>query len=302
MFSIIQKNIADIHLSLGQYENAERQMRYVIDLDPGFAPAYVGMSELMAAAGRMDEAVQWTRQSMEMDPGRLVLNLALLWTYMDLGDTEAMLDLRSQMAEINPDHLFTGFIDMLHAMYEGNLAASLESAKWVNQRMGRQVFFQRIFGFLNNMNGQYDEARERFEVSDPNFFNRELWRTALEDEPSMGCMIGWILIQTDDIEMGNALMDQTEAYLTEELPNYLDHSDRYGVDACYAARGRLDEALDAIETWVSHHHYQQWFFVRKHPQWEPLWGHPRFEAAMQQIINDMAEQRANLARLEEQGP
>ena len=119
----------------------------------------------------------------------------------------------------------------------------------------------------------------------------------------MGCIVGWILLQTGDVELGNELLDATEAYLTEELPTYISHADRYGVDACYVARGQVDKALDALEISISHRHYQGWFFLRKHPQFEPLWGHPRFEAAMQQIEDDLVIQRENLARMEaEAGP
>jgi tetratricopeptide (TPR) repeat protein len=269
-----------------------------MELDPGFAPALVSMSNLMAATGRSGEQVQWIKKAVAMDPGRLNLNLALLWAYMDLGHIDAMLEIRETMAAVNPDHLATGFVDMLHAMYTGNYEASLESAQWVNQRMGRQPWFQRIYGFLNNMSGEFGKAREHFEVSDPGFFKRDQWRAALEDEPGMGCQIGWILLKTGDVQLGNDLLDMTEAYLVDELPEYIDHADQYTVDACYAARGRMEEALDSIETSVSHHHYQQWFFLRMHPQWEPLQGHPRFEAAMQQIEADMKQQREILAQSE----
>jgi TolB-like protein/Flp pilus assembly protein TadD len=304
MSSIIQVELGGIYKSLGQYEAAERQLRRVMEIDPAFAPALVEMSDLMSMMGRHDEQVKWIQKSMAMDPGRLNLNLALLWAYMDLGDSEAMSEIRKKMEADNPDHLFTGMTTMLQAMYAGNYAASMEAAVWVNQRMGRQPFFRRIYGFLNNMSEKYEEARGHFEISDPGYFKRDQWRSALEETPEMACQIGWILLKTGDVELGNDLLDMAETYLVDELPQYIDHADRYTVDACYSARGRIEESLDSIETWVSHRHYQGWYFLRSHPQWEPLQGHPRFEAAMQQIQDDLAVQRANLAAIEsaEAGP
>ena len=299
MSSILHTDLADVLVNLGRYENAEQQLIKLLELDPGFAPAYSMMANLMGETGRMDEQVLWIQKSMEMDPGRVTLNLQLLWAYMDLEYTEPMLEIRGKMAAVNPDHLFTGFVDMLTAMYSGNLDAALESAEWANQRMGRPVWFQRIFGFLNNMAGEFATARAHFEVSDPNFFKRDTWEKGLENDAGMGCMVGWILLKTGDEVLGSNLIETTEKHLVKKLPTYIDHADRYAVDQCYVVRGELDQALDEIETWVSHKHYRQWFFIRMHPQYEPLWGHPRFEAAMQQIEDDMAAQRTRLAQMKE---
>ncbi|MFT5139037.1 MAG: TolB-like protein/Tfp pilus assembly protein PilF [Lysobacterales bacterium] len=303
MSALMLTNVADVLEGLGRYEEAEQELNHVLELDPGFAPAYSVMADLMSNTGRMDETVMWIQKSMEIDPGRLILNSHLLWAYMDLGDTEAMLEVREKMAAISPDHLFTGFVDMVHAMYTGNLKASMESAQWVNQRLGRQPWFQRILGYLSNMERDFDKARQYFEVSNAGYFVRESWRESLEGDPETGCMVGWILLKTGDVALGNDLLNMTEAYIVDELPSYIDHADRYSVDSCYIARGRLDEALDAFETQISHRHYTRQFFLRLHPQYEPFWGNPRFEAAMQQMEDDLAKQRENLAQQKlEAGP
>jgi hypothetical protein len=38
--------------------------------------------------------------------------------------------------------------------------------------------------------------------------------------------------------------------------------------------------------------------MRQMPLYEPLWGNPRFEAAMQKIQDDIAMQRANLEKMQ----
>ncbi|MDX1459736.1 MAG: hypothetical protein R3348_01650 [Xanthomonadales bacterium] len=293
--SPIQDEIADTLRRLDRYEEAERQVRHLLTLDPNFAPAYQSMSDVMAAMGRHDERVRWVRKSIEMDPGRLMLNIALIWAYMDLGDTEAMMQLRQKVQASNQEHLFTALIDMLHNMYTGNTDAALETATWMHERMGRQPFFQRIIGFLHNMKRDYAATRLAFERSDPDFFSRDRWQAALRRDPAMGCLIGWVLMQTGDEELGRDLVDVTIHHVINELPKYIAHADSISIEACYLAKGDLDRALDHVETMVAHRHLEGFFFLRLHPNYEPLWGHPRFEAAMAEVDALIKEQRDNLA-------
>ena len=64
------------------------------------------------------------------------------------------------------------------------------------------------------------------------------------------------------------------------------------------ALGEKDKALAAIETQVGHGHWAGWWFWRKMPLYEPLWGEPRFEAAMQKIQDEIAIQRASLDKMD----
>lgn len=294
MSSIVRVRLGGVLMDLGRFEAAEQQLNELVELDPGFAATYSMLAELKSRTGRMDEQVRWIRKSMELDPGRLALSNQLLWAYMSLGDTESMLEIRAEMAAVNPDHMITGFVDLSHGMYTGNLDAAQESAQWVNQRIGRQPWFQRIFGFLNNMAGDYAAARANFVISDPEFFNRSTWDKGLEANSQMGCFVGWILLQTGDEGLGNDLLDYTENFLLNQLPGHIEHADQYDAESCFMARGQVDKALDYLEVKYSHRHYGGWYFLRKHPQFEPLWGHPRFEAAMRQVEKEMAIQRANL--------
>jgi len=296
--SIIQLAVGGSYASLGRYEEAAAQVQSLLQLDPGFAPAMNRMADLASATGRVDEAIRWLRKSIETDPGRLGQYIDLLWAYFDLGDTEAIAGIRKQMEAINPQHVFLGFADMAQSMYVGNYPAALEGANWVFTRMGRQPWILGIMGLLNNMSRDYEKSREHFEASDPRLFRPEHWRAAIEDEPWRACMVGFVLLQTYDMEMGNRLLDETLDYLENELPGYVDHADRFGAEWCYMARGETEKALATLGTLVDHRHYAGWWFMRKHPQWEPLWGEPRFETLMARIEEDISVQRENLSRME----
>lgn len=296
--SIIQLEQSELYRTLGRYEDAEQQLNKVLEMDPGFAPAYVSMAQLLSETGRIDEQVQWIEKSIEMDPGRLFGYMNLLWAYMDLESPEGLEGIRQKMMEINDQHVLLGWVDMISAMYVNNYEASLEAARWSYEKMGRRPMFMGFFGYLHNLMREYDKSREALEISAPQFFDRARWRTAIEDEPSYGCFVGWILLQTGDEEMGLDLINASVQYLENELPNYIDHADRYQPAYCYMAVGEHEKAIQAVETLTAHKHYGGWWFMRKQPQFEPLWGTPRFEAAMQKIEDDIAIQRANLARSE----
>ena len=104
-------------------------------------------------------------------------------------------------------------------------------------------------------------------------------------------------MQTGDATMGAELLTTTLSYLEDELPAYIEHADRFGAEWCYVVQGDNEKALATIETQVEHGHLAGWYFWRKHPEMEPLWGAPRFEEAMQRVAEELARQRENLSRM-----
>jgi TolB-like protein/Tfp pilus assembly protein PilF len=298
MSSIIQLELADLYALLGRYSEAEQQLNKVLNMDPDFAPAYVAMADLMSDRGRFDEQVHWLQKSIALDPGRIMQFMPLLWAYMDLGYPEGLEPIKQQMAQISDEHVLLGWVDMISSMYLGNFEASLEAATWTFEKMGRRPMFKGFFALIHSMQGNYAEARKALEIAGPQFFDRARWRAAIEDEPEKGCFAGWLMLRTGDEEMGQSLISTSINYLENELPGYIAHADRYNGSSCYAAIGDYEKAMNVFEMRVDHKHYSGWWFLRMQPQFEPLWGTPRFEAAMQKIENDLAIQRANLARMD----
>ena len=201
------------------------------------------------------------------------------------------------MTQLDEDHPWISYLGGVHAMYIDNYPAALEQMKSFGQQMPSSPYPYRINGYLYNMMRDYARARASFELSDPAFFDRSTWRSSIEEDPRQGCRTAWILTQTGDATMGAELLTATLSYLEDELPGYMEHADRYGTEWCYVVRGDNEKALAAIETAVEHGHFQGWYFWRKHPEMQPLWGTPRFEAAMQRVAEELARQRENLSRM-----
>jgi hypothetical protein len=108
-------------------------------------------------------------------------------------------------------------------------------------------------------------------------------------------------MRTGDEQSGLQLLAQSAEYLDGTLPRYIEDSHRYDVARCYVALGDPERALAAIEARFAHGHYGGWPLLRRWPLFEPLWGDPRFEAALQQAEQATARQREEVIRAEAAG-
>jgi tetratricopeptide (TPR) repeat protein len=299
MSSIFRTNLAWHLRQVGQLDQAEALYQEIIRLDAGFATAYNGLSLVESQRGSFDEELRWKAKGVEIDPGNINGWLSLMWPYMRMGETAPFENLRRRIESIDDQNVALGWIDTYSSMYANNNAAALEHLDWIYQKTGGDPFMYRFKGYIYNHMRQYAQARTAWEISDPEFFDRARWREGIEDKAEHGCLVADILIRTGDEDMGRELLQQATDYLENELPQYVDHADRWSIYPCYLALGEPDKAMDAIEQRVEHGHGFAWFFMRKEPQYEALWGTPRFEAVWQKIQDKLAGQRERAARITE---
>jgi tetratricopeptide (TPR) repeat protein len=300
MSSIIRLNHIDKLRTLGRYEETEAELVSLIELDPGFPAAYSGMAALMSITGRFDEEVMWRQKGIERDPGRIFSYMSIGFALLNMGDLEAVADIRQTMDDIDSGHVSIGWLDTLTSTYRQNYPAALESGNWLGQKLGSVPSFQGFLGFVHIMNGDYQKARQKFEIAEPRYWNRASWRAAIEKDSGLGCTVATTMMHTGDEEMGNDLLRMVISYLETELPNYIEDADRYDYTGCYAAAGDYEKALDAFEITVDHGHYGFWWAWINFPTFEPLRGNPRWEAGMAKIHERNAQQRENLARIQAQ--
>jgi len=296
--SIIQANLATQYRRMGRYAEAEQQLDRLEQLDPDFPVVFAARADLASDRGHIDEQIRWLWKSAEADPGRLTHYIPLMWAYVDIGDIEPLDDIRKRMAAINEQHALLGIADLVSSVYSGNYEAAMESARWAFERMGAPPFFGTVLGYLNLLKRDYPAALDAFETAIPGLFDRAKWSATIEERPDDGCIVGWVMQLAGDAEMGVELLQTSLEYLEQDLPRYIRHADRYWIDSCYLAVGEPEKALLAIETRMNHEHFDGWWWPRKLALYEPLWGDPQFEAAMQKVEDAMAVQRANLARMD----
>lgn len=301
--SILQYEIAEKLTFLGRFEEAEAKLRELMKMDPDFPVSQAGLTNIYNQTGQFDKAVLTYRDLIGLSPQDIGQYPNLAFTMLNLGEPEAIPRIRSQMEEIDDEHFSLGVLSMFENIYDNNWSAALETGEWVNQQIGRQPGFQNFIGFLHAMNHDYPKALAAFELQEPAFTDPSQFRAGIERQTTLGCTVGWLMTLTGDEAQGEQLINMTVNYIENELPNYVDHADRFGLENCYLVTGDIEKALTSIETSFEHGHLGGWWITSKVPWFEPVRGHPRFEAAMQGVRDRMAAQRENLARIDaEAGP
>lgn len=95
-----------------QWAEAERQFKRSIELNPRYSTAHQWYANLLTAMGRFDEAVREMRTAMDIDPLSLIANAALGWTLYYAGDYHAAIQQLDQTLKLNADfelaHLWRG--------------------------------------------------------------------------------------------------------------------------------------------------------------------------------------------------
>jgi TolB-like protein/cytochrome c-type biogenesis protein CcmH/NrfG len=296
----IQTEIGEQLQQLGRYESAEQQLRRVIQLNPDFVSAYGVMASLMQDTGRFDEQMLWLKRAEKLDPGNIQRYMQQAWALLDMDDRNGMSMVREKMLEIDDQHFSVGLLEAIDSISQGRYESAIESGRWVEKQIGDIPNFQDFFGWTYVFNGEYAKARDAFAVAYPEYFDRETWRKGLEKSPYIGCYLAWVSQRANAGDPMTELVNISLAYLENELPLYIDHADRYNDGACYMMTGDHEKALEALETGVAHGHYTQWWLFFKTPIFEPLFGDPRFEALLQQVRDQAAQQRANWASMEAQ--
>lgn len=303
--SVIRRALVNSLAVRGFNDEAQRELDRLFDLDPDFVPALATQADLARRRGQLDEQIAWLRRAVARDANNFGLYSAMLWTYLDLEDPEAIERLRDQMlTRVSEDHLYIAWVDAISTMGAGNPDASLEHMAWIYERMNRFPYVKAVQGFLHTQKGDAVRAREAFEVYNPSLFDPETWYDAIVDMPPEACFAGWMMMNTGEEARGRALVDEAVRYLEEELPRYVKDPYNYGLEDCYLIQGDVAKALDVIETRWANRQLSGWFFYEKRPYFEPLLREPRFREIYEQRRALMAEQRANLARMElaEAGP
>ena len=292
--SIIRINLADLYTQTGEFSKAEEQLARVSQLDPDFVSVFRVRANLAQATGQFDREVTVLNEAIERDPGHLNYYSSLVFAYLNLAWLEPVEDVRQQVADINAQHFVMGIIDMISSMYQGNFDGALETAKWTAERSGNVPFMHRIISYNHALKEDFQAARDALEFVEPRYFDPGRWREAIEFNASDACLAGYLMLRTGDETLGTELLSVTTKYLSEELPTYIQHADRYSIEDCLIAQGEIDGALRAIETRFEHHHYQFWWWLRLSPLYRPLRGEPRFEAALERVEADIKVQREAL--------
>ena len=286
------------HLArINHYPEAERELRIALDLDPNYYPARQWMDFVMAGQGHLDQAYYWAEQATEADPNSPFTGIGQLFIAVDLRDRPRLEALVEALRGSDAPGWQQAMGEMALAALDRRYAAMLE----IITGFEGSPFEAMLVDIKTNqhaLTGQWPEVIALQRISTPGFFEPDAQRAAIAEKPQLACVVGYALRRTGDEELGKLLIESTIDYGLNELSRWVRHADqRIDLPVCQAAAGRMEEALEALETRFSSGGYQGWMFYRDLEPFEPLLGDPRFEALMQDVEAEMDRQRANLATL-----
>ena len=169
----IDPTLAPAHTVLGavaheyewEWEEAEKQLLWAIELNPNYATAHQWYSELLATLGRMDESVREARIAQELDPFSLIIN-TVAGNYLVLsGEVEAGFAELEKVEEMDP--LFPPLYLIRHFCYAW-IGDEVNSAKdWIR--------FKEVSATTEQQKGSVRELRAAFDTGGlPGFYETVL--------------------------------------------------------------------------------------------------------------------------------
>ena len=299
--SIDQLELGDVYQKLGQFDEAEKHYQAVLDRDPTFSTAFQYMGLLMEETGRFDEMLYWARQSQELNPGNPRLLLDEAWARRAMADFDGMRAIRERITAIDPQNMFTNPFDAFLAVIEGRNSAAMEILEGVRKRMGGPPFILEIIAAIHLMEGELEQARSVLEQYEPRIWSPDTWDGPLKENPSQACTIGWLMMQTGDEALGKELLNQVIRYYEDELPNYVQHPERFDPSGCYLHVGEVDTAVTIVQAWIENGFFGRWWQWQNNPAHRQLMQDPRTQDAFLKLQEDLAEQRANVRLMEAEG-
>ena len=104
----ININIAEAHATLGaiatwydwKWEDAEKELKQAISLNPNYATAYQWYSDLLDVLGKNKEAREQINLALKLDPHSFVANILSAWYYYNNADYEKTIEESRKVLEI----------------------------------------------------------------------------------------------------------------------------------------------------------------------------------------------------------
>jgi len=154
-------NLAGLHAERGHVAAAEQEYRAAIALDPRFVPARVNLADLLAAAGREDEAGSVLREGLEVLPGSGVLHHALGLHRVRAGQGAAALVSLARAVEQAPDETRFRYVYAVALAGEGRSEEARTMLEEANRRDPADVDVLWALVDMEMKAGNADEALAR---------------------------------------------------------------------------------------------------------------------------------------------
>jgi TolB-like protein len=299
----IRSLLAQELFRLGRYAEGVQQEQRVLEIDPDFVLAHHELGDhYLWHTGEFARSLAAMRRVTEVDPGTIDGLRHELEIYLEVGLTESARSVGKQIAALAPESRWPIWLEMMIALAENDLSTvRARSDQLISLTMNNAWGFElRQLGTLRLLIGDIHRARETFVLSDPGWLRQDRWSNLIEVDSTDTCIFSWILLNTGDPESGQALVDQTIAFLERDLSTVVEHVDSHGLEICYLTVGDTAGALEILGTQMDHNHIFRWGFYTGLPMYDAIRDEPRFIALEQEYDRRLRQQREAIEALDQQ--
>jgi serine/threonine protein kinase/Tfp pilus assembly protein PilF len=157
----LDDSLAEAYACLGliktfdwDWEEAEKDFKKAIDLNPSYATAHHWYCEFLSLQARLDEALEEILEARELDPFSMIINVDIGQTYSRRREYDKALDLLKRADEMYPEfwmlYLSLGDAYLHKSMYEEALAAYDKVSKGVSGIVFSAEVMGEFFKYLLN--------------------------------------------------------------------------------------------------------------------------------------------------------
>ncbi len=298
---VLNNNLAYALGTVGRFNESLAQYRKGIEIDPAFFGAYFGIGTTYELVfGRLDEAVAWYKKSIALNPGIPRIPAILGLVYLELGDIMQANYWINRSLELGPEDATAMPANVLLHLYRHEKSETLENAYKLLTIFPTDGDALTALRNLDLLAGRYTKARARYEKAFPTLVNEHEskidgtnYRAAID--------LALVLSKTGEQQRADLLLDRSLTFI-QTLPRLGTAGHRIADVQIYAQQGKTEKALAALREAIDEGWRRLWWYHAEHdPNLDSIRNELEFQAMMEEIEADVAEQLTRVHEWEANG-
>ncbi len=295
---VIIDNVADVYFDLGQFDNALRIADRVIDLDPGFSPAYRTKAKVHNYRyGNFIEGARDLQDAWQSDRARDLnaLSVCEFWIHLEEpGHAEPWCKSVKEISN-NPGIGFGA--DLVHMVASGDL----KNLKAIDDTQIEQMTFPparylilRLIRDQLILARDYAGARALYDKFMPASFMGDGPVVTIDEVPA-AIDYGLLMINAGRFDRAKLYLDKAEALIKDNHPYpYGDYGLGFSEAELHAVRGKNELAISSLQRLIDDDVRWLWWYLERNQNLVTLHDDNRFVIMLNMLRADLQKQRRQI--------